>query len=141
MDLTSHLPAARREHVERRLHGNQMAWLTTVRSDGQPVTVPVWFLLRDDGTILVYSQPKTAKLRNIDANPKIALALDVNDLGRDVISVEGVARHVGDVPAADQLPEYVAKYTERIGAVFGSARVFADLYSEAVVITPSRLRA
>jgi len=141
MDLTSHLPSGRREHVERRLRGNLMAWLTTVRPDGQPVSVPVWFLLRDDGTILVYSQPRKAKLRNINENPRVTLALDVNDLGRDVISVEGVAGHVADVPAADQLPEYVAKYAERIAALFGTARAFAELYSEAVVITPSRLRA
>jgi Pyridoxamine 5'-phosphate oxidase len=42
-----------------------MAWLTTVRPDGQPVSVPVWFLMREDGTILLYSQPGTQKLRNI----------------------------------------------------------------------------
>jgi predicted pyridoxine 5'-phosphate oxidase superfamily flavin-nucleotide-binding protein len=58
VNLTIHLPAERREHVEARLHGNLMAWLTTVRPDGQPDSVPVWFLMRDDETILVYSQPK-----------------------------------------------------------------------------------
>jgi hypothetical protein len=40
-----------------------MAWLTTVRPDGQPDSVPVWFLVRDDETILVDSQPKKIKLR------------------------------------------------------------------------------
>jgi hypothetical protein len=29
-----------------------MAWLTTVRPDGQPISVPVWFLVREDETIL-----------------------------------------------------------------------------------------
>lgn len=52
MKLTEHLPADRRSHVETRLHGNLMAWLTTVRPDGQPVSVPVWFLLREDETFL-----------------------------------------------------------------------------------------
>ena len=36
MNLTASLPADRREHVEARLHGNLMAWLTTVRPDGRP---------------------------------------------------------------------------------------------------------
>ena len=30
--------------------------MTTVRSDGQPQTVPVWFLWDDEG-FLIYSQP------------------------------------------------------------------------------------
>jgi predicted pyridoxine 5'-phosphate oxidase superfamily flavin-nucleotide-binding protein len=56
MKLTSHLPDDRRMHVEGRLRANLMAWLTTVRPDGRPDSVPVWFLLRDDETILIYSQ-------------------------------------------------------------------------------------
>ena len=108
---------------------------------GKPDTVPVWYLLRDDETVLIYSQPGKAKLRNIDHNPAVALGLDVTDLGRDVIRLEGTAaRHPGS-PPADQVPEYVAKYVERIAAIFGTAEQFAELFSEAVVISPSRLHA
>jgi PPOX class probable F420-dependent enzyme len=69
MRLTEHLSADRRSHVEARLHGNLMAWLTTVRPDGQPVSVPVWFLLREDETFVVYSKPNQLKLRNIHTTP------------------------------------------------------------------------
>jgi PPOX class probable F420-dependent enzyme len=69
MRLTEHLSADRRRHVEARLHGNLMAWLTTVRPDGQPVSVPVWFLLREDETFVVYSKPNQLKLRNIHTTP------------------------------------------------------------------------
>ena len=92
MKLTSHLPSADRERVEGRLHSNLIAWLTTVRPDGQPVTVPVWFLLRDDETILLYSRPEKEKLRNIAANPKVSFALDVTDIGRNIVRLEGAAR-------------------------------------------------
>jgi PPOX class probable F420-dependent enzyme len=85
MKLTSHLPDDRRAHVEGRLRANLMAWLTTVRPDGRPDSVPVWFLLQDDETILVYSQAAKVKLRNIRHNPRVALGLDVTDLGRDII--------------------------------------------------------
>jgi hypothetical protein len=47
MNLTAHLPAERRTHVEARLAANQIAWLTTVRPSGQPETVPVWFYVGD----------------------------------------------------------------------------------------------
>jgi PPOX class probable F420-dependent enzyme len=141
MRLTSDLEGDRRQRVESRLRTNLMAWLTTVNPAGRPDTVPVWYLLRDDDTILIYSRPGKAKLRNIDHNPAVALGLDVTDLGRDVIRLEGTAALGRDVPPADQVPEYVAKYVERIAAIFGSAERFAELFSAAVIITPTRLHA
>ena len=141
MDLTADLPNDRRLRVETRLHTNLMAWLTTVNPAGRPDSVPVWFLMCDDNRILVYSQPDKAKLRNIEANPHVALGLDVTDIGRDIIRIEGTAVRAPDHPPADRVPEYVAKYTERIGAIFGTAERFAEAFSEAIVITPSRLHA
>lgn len=141
MKLTEQLSGDRCSHVEARLHGNLMAWFTTVRPDGRPVTVPVWFLLRDDETFLIYSQPDTLKLRNLPHNPNVALGLDVTDLGRDIIRVEGTAQQVADIEPADRNRQYVLKYMERIGAIFGTAEKFAAQYSSAVIVTPTRLLA
>ena len=141
MGMTVALPDERRARVEARLQTNLMAWLTTVNPSGRPDSVPVWFLLRDDDSILVYSQPGKAKLRNIDANPNVALGLDVTDIGRDIIRVEGTAVRVPGHPSADQVPEYAAKYTERIGAIFGTVERFALAFPEAIVITPTRIHA
>jgi PPOX class probable F420-dependent enzyme len=141
MELTADLPSERRARVDIRLQTNLMAWLTTVSPAGRPDSVPVWFLRRDDDTIVVYSQPGKAKLRNIDANPNVALGLDVTDIGRDVIRIEGTAVRAPDHLPADRIPEYVAKYTERIGAIFGTVENFAEAFSEAIVITPRKLHA
>ncbi len=46
-----------------------MIWLTTVRSDGQPQSVPVWFLW-DGETFVVYSRPGQQKLKNIGSNAR-----------------------------------------------------------------------
>jgi PPOX class probable F420-dependent enzyme len=139
--MTADLPTERRARVETRLQTNLMAWLTTVNPSGRPDAVPVWFLWRDDDTILVYSQPGKAKLRNIDANPQVALGLDVTDLGRDIIRFEGSAARAPGHPPADGVPEYAAKYAERIGAIFGTVEQFAQTFSEAILITPTRLHA
>jgi PPOX class probable F420-dependent enzyme len=45
------------KRAQRRLHEEEIAWLTTVRADGQPQSVPVWFLYKD-GAFLLYSQPR-----------------------------------------------------------------------------------
>jgi PPOX class probable F420-dependent enzyme len=139
MKLTSHLPAADRERVEGRLQSNLIAWLTTVRPDGQPVSVPVWFVLRDDETILIYTRPDQAKLRNIAANPKVSFALDVTDIGRNIVRIEGTARRADNQPPANDHPAYLAKYIERMAALFGTPEEFAALFSVALIITPVRL--
>jgi PPOX class probable F420-dependent enzyme len=141
MELTSHLPPDDRERAEARLRQNLMAWLTTVRPDGQPVSVPVWFLMREDGTILLYTQPGKQKLRNIAANPKVSMGLDVTDIGRNIVRLEGTAAVAENTPAANEQPAYLAKYTERIGALFGTPEKFAGLFSTPVVITPTKLNA
>jgi PPOX class probable F420-dependent enzyme len=129
----------RRAHVHRRLTTNQIAWLTTVDREGGPHTVPVWFLLREDGTILVYTRRGKAKIASLGANPRVALSLDGSDIGRDVVRVEGTARVAREEPPADQVPAYRAKYAERIDALFGDPADFARLFSVPLVITPERV--
>jgi len=141
MRLAGELDDLRRAHVEGRLQTNLMAWLTTISPSGRPDSVPVWFLVRDDDTILVYSRPGKAKLRSIDANPHVALGLDVTDIGRDVIRFAGTATRVPGHPPADEVPAYLSKYVERIAAIFGTPEQFAHTFSEAIVITPTRLHA
>ena len=53
---------------------------------------------------------------------------------------KALAAVAGDQPAANQQPAYLAKYTERIGAMFDTPERFAELFSTAVIITPTKLR-
>jgi PPOX class probable F420-dependent enzyme len=139
MTLTSHLSDDDRERVDARLRHNLMAWLTTVRLDGQPITLPVWFLLQEDETILVYSQPGSAKFRNIDANPKVSLVLDVCDFGRNIVRIEGTAAASNAVSPADQQPAYLAKYIERIASLFETPAQFSAQFSRPLIIMPTKL--
>src|SRR5215216_4416920 len=91
--------------TEAEKRAEQIAWMTTVRSDGQPQTVPVWFLWDDEG-FLIYSQPNRQKLRNIARNPRVGLNLNSNDRGGDVVRLEGTAKIVEDAPPASEVEPY-----------------------------------
>ncbi len=96
LDATSDAGA----RAEGRLRGEEIAWLTTVRPDGQPQSVPVWFLWDGEG-FLIYSRPGARKLRNIEANPKVNLNLNSNDTGggNETTHIELRPIDNGEVPA------------------------------------------
>jgi PPOX class probable F420-dependent enzyme len=125
--------------AERRLRDEEMAWLTTVRSDGQPQSVPVWFLW-DGETFFVYSQPDQQKLKNIGRNPRVGLHLNANARGGDVVRMEGTAKVVQDVPPANEVGEYLEKYRESISRIGFDPDGFARTYSVALRVTPDRWR-
>lgn len=126
------------KRAARRLREETIAWLVTVSPDGTPRPIPVWFL-HEGETVLIYSQPGTAKLRNLARNPRAALHLDGDGKGGDIVILVGEARLAPDAPPADQVPAYVEKYRpgmKRIGMNPGS---FARSYSVALRFTPTRL--
>jgi PPOX class probable F420-dependent enzyme len=123
--------------AERRLREEEIAWLTTVRSDGQPQSVPVWFFW-DGERFLVYSQLGRQKLRNIERNPRVDLNLNSNVQGGDVVRVEGTAEIVEDAPPATGVPEYVEKYRDAIARIGFDPDGFARAFSVALQVTPTR---
>jgi PPOX class probable F420-dependent enzyme len=122
----------------RRLKDEVIGWLVTVSPDQTPQPIPVWFLW-DGQALLVYSQPDTAKLRNIARNPRVALHLDGDGRGGDVVVLTGEARVVTDVPPANQVPAYLEKYRQGMARIGMSPEVFARTYSIALRITPTRV--
>jgi PPOX class probable F420-dependent enzyme len=134
LDTTSEAGA----RTEERLRNEEIAWLTTVRPDGQPQSVPVWFLWEGEG-FLAYSRPGARKLRNIEANPKINLNLNSNDNGGDVVGAECVAEVLADAPPAAEVGLYLEKYREGIGRIGFDPGGFARAYSVAYTGDPGAL--
>jgi len=134
VDTTSEFGA----RVARRLESELIGWLVTVGPSGAPAPVPVWFLW-DGDSILVYSQPDTPKLRNIAANPRVALHLNDDGRGSDIVTVAGRAA-VSDDPTAERVPAYIEKYRGLIAENSWTPESFAADYSVPIRIEPRRVR-
>jgi PPOX class probable F420-dependent enzyme len=116
-----------------------IVWLTTVRADGQPQSVPVWFVW-EDGSFLIYSQRDKPKLRNIEDNPKVSMHLRGTDTGDDVVIIEAMATPAPDTPAADRVEHYIRKYGGLIDHYGWTPASFAEDYSEPIRLTPTTVR-
>jgi PPOX class probable F420-dependent enzyme len=127
------------QRVARRLAEERIAWLTTIDSNGNPQPRPVWFLWERE-TFLIYSRPGTAKLRHIAERPQVALNLDGDGLGGDIVVFTGQAEIDPAAPPADQVPAYVAKYQPGFARIRMTAAEFAASYSIVLRVTPLKLR-
>ncbi len=135
LDLTTEFG----QHVARRLQEERIIWLTTVSPDNIPQPRPVWFLW-DGETFLIYSKPNTYKLSHIARNPRVALNLDGDGLGGDIVVFTGEAYLDPATLPADQVPEYAEKYKEGFKRIGMTAKGFADTYSVPFRVKPTNLR-
>ena len=122
-----------------RLRAEPVAWLTTVRADGQAQSTPVWFLW-DGDTFLLYSQPDAPKVGNVAANPRVSLHLNDDGDGGDVVTFEGEAAVEPDPPRADRDDGYLTKYQRAIAALGYEPGPFARTYSTPIRVRPTRAR-
>jgi len=123
-------------HAEERLRTETIVWLSTVRANGRPHIVPVWFLW-DGSSVLIFSQPDKQKVRNLQHNQNVALALDSTNEGEDVVVLEGKAKLLSaeetTFPSA-----YVEKYGQHIKDMGQTPEAMAMSYSQAIQITPTK---
>src|SRR5215210_3345071 len=127
-------PAAR---IDQLLHREPVVWLSTVRPDGTPHIVPIWFSWT--GTeVLIATKPNAQKVRNLRANPSVMLALGEAEDDFDVGLLEGRAELVAE-PAAVVLPaSHVTKYRRQMAAIGLTPDEFLATYSQVIRIVPTR---
>jgi PPOX class probable F420-dependent enzyme len=127
-------------HALERLRTDMIGWLTTVTPDGQPQTLPIWFLW-EDGEVLVYGDRRAKRNANIATNPRVALHLNDDGRGNDIVFLEGEARVDASVPPIPENPAYLAKYREWIARELESPEEMATIYNVPLRIRPTRGRA
>lgn len=125
------------KQVERRLAGDEIAWLTTVTPDGKPAPRPVWFI-RDGESIVIYSMNGAARLRYIDRNPQVTVHFDSGQGGGDILVISGRAERVADAPRPSRFPGFLDKYGPAIARMNQTPQWYDDSYGVALRVTPER---
>lgn len=125
--------------LEARLHKETVIWLTSVRADGTPQPTPVWFLW-DGASFLIYTQPEARKVRNLQANPRVALNLNSSAEGGEVAVFWGRAVLDPHAPPVTQVQAYLEKYRQGIADIGLDPERMAARYALTIRIIPERIR-
>jgi PPOX class probable F420-dependent enzyme len=130
---TTTLAAAR---IRRFLEREPVVWLSTVRPDGGPHLVPIWFSW-DGEALLIVSKPDAQKVRNMRENASVMLALGDVENDFDIGLIEGRAELL-DRPSREVLPaSHFEKYAERLAAIGMSPDDYVATYSQVIRIVPN----
>ena len=128
---------AHRLSVEAALRDDPVVWLSSVQRDGRPHLVPVWFHW-DGEQIVAFSKPGARKVDNLRDRPSVMLAVGTPGPDFDVELIEATAE-LPDQPAASLMPEgFGAKYRELLRRGGLTVQRFAEVYSQAIVLKPTR---
>lgn len=130
------VPPAAAHRLDRFLASEPVVWISSVRPDGAPHLVPIWFTW-DGESLLVFSKPYAQKVHNLRSNPTVMLALGDPAADFDVVLVEAHAE-LDPVPARSLPAAHFAKYGERMATLGLSAETFLETYSQVIRITPRR---
>ncbi|MFC4356464.1 pyridoxamine 5'-phosphate oxidase family protein [Halobium salinum] len=108
-------------HVLARLREDRTFWVATTGPDSRPHTRPVWGVVVD-GTFHCGGGERTRWVRNVDADPRLAVHCES---GEDVVIVEGLAEKLTpEIADAERLVSIDAAYAEKYGIEHGTP-VFA----------------
>ena len=126
------------KRTDARLRREVICWLTTIRPDGTPVPVPVWFLW-DGSSIVIFSQPETGKIRNLAHSPRAAVNLNSSPGGGEIVVLRGEAHVDRSIAPADATPAYLEKYHAEIAGLGMTPASFALDYSVPIRFAPEKI--
>jgi PPOX class probable F420-dependent enzyme len=92
------------------LAGTRTAKLATVRADGQPHVVPIWFLL-DRETIVFTTGSTSVKARNIKRDHRVSLCIDDEQPPFSFSAIEGTAQLIE--PNREELKDWATRIAGR----------------------------
>jgi PPOX class probable F420-dependent enzyme len=99
----------------------------------------VWFLW-DGETFLIFSLPQAYKVSHIRNHARVALNLDSDDFGEDIVVILGDATLSTSPVTEDEMVQYLEKYKRGLERINFTAEEFKSSYNVAIRITPIALR-
>ena len=123
--------------IAERLKREATVWLSSIRPDGRPHVVPVWFFW--DGLVFdLFSKPTAQKVRNVREHPDVMIGIGEPDEEWDVELVEGTATALSQ-PTADVVsPALFDKYATAMQRAGLDRDTYVRVYSQPVRIQPTR---
>lgn len=130
-------PGMPRPSAAAALESDPVAWLSSVRRDGSPHLVPVWFHW-DGEQVVAFSKPHAKKVENLRIDPRVMIAIGTPGPGFDVELIEADAE-LPETRAAECMPSgFAAKYAELLRRAGLTVQRFAEVYSQPIVLRPRR---
>lgn len=96
--------------TRQKLKMQQVIWFGSVRPDGRPHLVPVWYIWFEE-KIYIGTDPKSVKADNIRMNPHVVAALQDGD---HPVICEGLASRLTKPVPADILAAFYEKYEWKV---------------------------
>ena len=122
----------------RRLKAEQVVWLTSVDQRGVPQPRPVWFHW-DGEDVLVVSRPKAGKVKQIAAQPHVALHFNSDEAGGEIVVLHGEGAVLAEAVAEERMRAYLRKYRQGIADLEMTAASFRQAYRVPIRIRPTSL--
>ena len=94
----------------RLLKGKNFGHLVTLMPDGAPHVTPMWIDVSDDGHLLINTAEGRTKVRNMAADPRVALSVEDADDPYSWISVQGEVVSSTTEGAGDHIDELSMRY-------------------------------
>jgi PPOX class probable F420-dependent enzyme len=103
------------------------AVIATLRSDGQPVSVATWYLLEDDGRLLVNMDAQRRRLAHLRADPRVSITVLAADDWYTHVSVQGRVVEMREDAGLVDIDRLSRHYTGNAYPVRGRGRVSAEV--------------
>ncbi|MFI1995620.1 TIGR03618 family F420-dependent PPOX class oxidoreductase [Actinoplanes sp. NPDC020271] len=101
------------ENVLALLRRPNPAVMATVAADGRPVTVATWYLLEDDGRVLLGLDATRARIKHLRADPRVSLTVLADDDWYTHVSLQGRVGPITDDTGLAQIDRLSRHYTGR----------------------------
>ena len=113
--------------VQTFLATKQIALLATVRADGAPLAMPMWFL-HDAATLTMISVEGAQKVRNLRHDSRVCVVAEAGGGGADIrgVTVLGRAEFLADGPARRTLAERFHEKYPGLASLWGARAMPAN---------------